>query len=120
ILGCSICTVLKKDLSSLCSLRLIRGTIESVSRDLHPNRLGLICHKKAAFSSEPAFKPRKVKKVSETYRDRAEERRLGKEGDYAQVEAILEEFEKRNTDNEDREVVIWSHVEETFALRYHQ
>jgi hypothetical protein len=30
---------------------------------------------------------------------------LGKEGDYAQVEAILEEFEKRNADNEDREAV---------------
>jgi IK cytokine len=76
-----------------------------VSRDLHPNRLGLICHRKAVSSSEPAFKPRKVKKASETYRDRAEERRLGKEGDYAQVEAILEEFEKRNADNEDKEAV---------------
>jgi len=53
----------------------------------------------------PAFKPRKLKKASEDYRDRAEERRLGKEGDYAQVEAILEEFEKRNADNEDREAV---------------
>ena len=53
----------------------------------------------------PAFKPRKVKKASEDYRDRAEERRLGKEGDYAQVEAILEEFEKRNADKEDRAAV---------------
>ncbi|KAH9967233.1 hypothetical protein BC827DRAFT_1373484 [Russula dissimulans] len=60
---------------------------------------------KTISPSEPAFKPRKVKKASETYRDRAEERRLGKEGDYAQVEAILEEFEKRNADNEDRAAV---------------
>ncbi|KAI0305860.1 RED-like protein N-terminal region-domain-containing protein [Multifurca ochricompacta] len=61
--------------------------------------------KKVVSSSEPVFKPRKVKKASEAYRDRAEERRLGKEGDYAQVEAILEEFEKRNADNEDRAAV---------------
>ncbi|KAI0255917.1 RED-like protein N-terminal region-domain-containing protein [Lactifluus subvellereus] len=60
---------------------------------------------KVISSSEPAFKPRKVKNASETYRDRAEERRLGKEGDYAQIEAILEEFEKRNADNEDRAAV---------------
>ena len=56
-------------------------------------------------ASEPAFKPRKVKKAPESYRDRAEERRAGKEGDYAPVEAILEEFEKRNADNEDRAAV---------------
>jgi len=62
-------------------------------------------HRKAISASEPAFKPRKVKKASETYRDRADERRTGKEGDYAQVEAILEEFERRNADNEDREAV---------------
>src|SRR6266849_6785728 len=51
--------------------------------------------RKAISAPAPAFKPRKLKKASEDYRDRAEERRLGKEGDYAQVEAILEEFEKR-------------------------
>ncbi|KAH9169926.1 hypothetical protein EDB89DRAFT_2072590 [Lactarius sanguifluus] len=56
-------------------------------------------------ASEPAFKPRKVKKAAESYRDRAEERRVGKEGDYAPIEAILEEFEKRNADNEDRAAV---------------
>ncbi|KAH9066708.1 RED-like protein N-terminal region-domain-containing protein [Lactarius vividus] len=56
-------------------------------------------------ASEPAFKPRKVKKAAEAYRDRAEERRVGKEGDYAPIEAILEEFEKRNADNEDRAAV---------------
>lgn len=61
--------------------------------------------RKTVSASEPAFKPRKVKKASESYRDRAEERRLGKDGDYAQVEAILEEFEKRNADNEDKEAV---------------
>lgn len=30
---------------------------------------------------------------------------MGKEGDYAQVEALLEEFEKRNADNEDKAAV---------------
>ena len=61
--------------------------------------------RKAISACEPAFKPRKVKKASEAYRDRAEERRLGKKGDYAQVEAILEEFEKRNAENEDKAAV---------------
>ncbi|KAF8269798.1 RED-like protein N-terminal region-domain-containing protein [Lactarius quietus] len=60
---------------------------------------------KVISASEPAFKPRKIKKAPESYRDRAEERRAGKEGDYAPVEAILEEFEKRNADNEDRAAV---------------
>lgn len=59
----------------------------------------------ASKPAPPAFKPRKLKKASESYRDRADERRSGKEGDYAQVEAILEEFEKRNVDNEDRAAV---------------
>lgn len=56
-------------------------------------------------ADEPAFKPRAVKKVSTkegAYRDRATERRLGKESDYAQIEALAEDFEKRaaaeNTD----------------------
>jgi hypothetical protein len=71
----------------------------------HFDPIRLTRHRKAISTSEPAFKPRKVKKASETYRDRAEERRLGKEGDYAQVEAILEEFEKRNADNADRDAV---------------
>ncbi|KAI0285809.1 RED-like protein N-terminal region-domain-containing protein [Russula aff. rugulosa BPL654] len=60
---------------------------------------------KAISPSVPAFKPRKLKKASEDYRDRAEERRAGKEGDYAQVEALLEEFEKKNAENEDRAAV---------------
>jgi hypothetical protein len=61
--------------------------------------------RKAISASVPAFKPRKLKKAPEDYRDRAEERRTGKEGDYAQVEALLEEFEKRNAENEDRAAV---------------
>ncbi|KAI0272514.1 RED-like protein N-terminal region-domain-containing protein, partial [Gloeopeniophorella convolvens] len=60
---------------------------------------------KTVSASEPAFKPRKVKTQSDAYRDRAEERRLGKEGDFAQVEAVLEEFERRNADNEDKATV---------------
>jgi IK cytokine len=71
----------------------------------HFNPTCLTRPRKAISASEPAFKPRKVKKASEAYRDRAEERRLGKEGDYAQVEAILEEFEKKNAANEDRAAV---------------
>ncbi|KAF8075093.1 hypothetical protein FPV67DRAFT_1650065 [Lyophyllum atratum] len=48
--------------------------------------------------SQPAFKPRKVKKPTEgPYRDRAAERRVGEGNDYAQVEAVLEDFEKRNS-----------------------
>lgn len=53
--------------------------------------------KKAAPSapSEPTFKPRKLNKASGMYRDRAAERREGMANDYAQVEAILEDFEQR-------------------------
>ncbi|KAF9266877.1 hypothetical protein L218DRAFT_754780 [Marasmius fiardii PR-910] len=54
-------------------------------------------------SSEAAFKPRKVKKA-EKYRDRASERRLGEGNDYAQVEAVLEEFEKSTADQDKRTV----------------
>ncbi|KAJ4475074.1 RED-like protein N-terminal region-domain-containing protein [Lentinula aciculospora] len=54
----------------------------------------------AISSSEPAFKPRKVKKLEGRYRDRAAERRVGEGNDYAQVEAVLEEFEKRTTDQD--------------------
>ncbi|KAI9456944.1 hypothetical protein HD554DRAFT_2144186 [Boletus coccyginus] len=55
-------------------------------------------------SSELAFKPRKVKKIESRYRDRAAERREGTGNDYAQVEAVLEDFEKRVA-NEDRDVI---------------
>ncbi|KAI6114865.1 RED-like protein N-terminal region-domain-containing protein [Pisolithus croceorrhizus] len=51
----------------------------------------------SAKPSELAFKPRKVKKADQRYRDRASERREGISNDYAEVEAILEDFEKRAT-----------------------
>ncbi|KAL1716882.1 RED-like protein N-terminal region-domain-containing protein [Schizophyllum commune] len=60
---------------------------------------------KAVDASKPAFQPRKVKKQTEgKYRDRASERREGKASDYAQAEALLQDFEKR-TANEDKDVV---------------
>lgn len=37
----------------------------------------------------PAFKPRKVKKSTEKYRNRAEERRVGADHDYSQVRSVL-------------------------------
>ncbi|KAI9458107.1 RED-like protein N-terminal region-domain-containing protein [Russula earlei] len=77
----------------------------SLRRGAKPGPSKTCWNSKAISASGPAFKPRNVKKASETYRDRAEERRSGKEGDYAQVEAVLEEFEKRNADNEDRAAV---------------
>ncbi|EIW58279.1 uncharacterized protein TRAVEDRAFT_148358 [Trametes versicolor FP-101664 SS1] len=62
---------------------------------------------KTIDASQPAFKPRQLKKGTkgETYRNRAEERRIGAPNDYAQVEALADEFEKRNADNEDRDAV---------------
>lgn len=51
----------------------------------------------SALPSEPTFKPRKIKKADQKYRDRASERREGITNDYAEVEAILEDFEKRAT-----------------------
>ncbi|OAX34873.1 hypothetical protein K503DRAFT_774078 [Rhizopogon vinicolor AM-OR11-026] len=59
---------------------------------------------KASTSSEPKFKPRKVKKTESQYRDRAAERREGGKSDYAQVEAVLEVFERR-TANDDKDTV---------------
>nr|GAT60020.1 predicted protein [Mycena chlorophos] len=61
---------------------------------------------KSVAASEPAFKPRKLKKAGdagdkekekdkEKYRNRAAERRAGEGNDYAQVEAILEGLQKR-------------------------
>ncbi|KAJ7334236.1 hypothetical protein DFH08DRAFT_1083646 [Mycena albidolilacea] len=55
--------------------------------------------RKTIGASEPAFKPRKVKKADGKYRDRAAERRVGEGNDYAEVEAVLEDFEKRVGDN---------------------
>ncbi|KJA28052.1 hypothetical protein HYPSUDRAFT_34362 [Hypholoma sublateritium FD-334 SS-4] len=61
--------------------------------------------KKTASASQAAFKPRTVKKAQDSkYRDRASERRGGDGNDYAHVEAVLEEFEKKNAD-EDKETV---------------
>ncbi|CDO69627.1 hypothetical protein BN946_scf184851.g15 [Trametes cinnabarina] len=62
---------------------------------------------KTIDASQPAFKPRQVKKggKGEAYRDRASERRLGVGNDYAQVEALAEEFEKRHADSADRKAV---------------
>ncbi|KXN87428.1 Protein Red [Leucoagaricus sp. SymC.cos] len=63
---------------------------------------------KKVDSSQPAFKPRKVKKAGGTegkYRDRAAERRGGGRNDYAHVEAIFEDFERRNAKNEDKKAV---------------
>ncbi|KAJ3771186.1 hypothetical protein FB446DRAFT_789849 [Lentinula raphanica] len=58
-----------------------------------------------ANSSETSnFKPRKVKKLEGKYRDRAAERRGGEGNDYAQVEAVLEEFEKRTADQDEHAV----------------
>ncbi|GJE91228.1 hypothetical protein PsYK624_073770 [Phanerochaete sordida] len=54
---------------------------------------------KNADPAQPAFKPRTVKKLDQ-YRDRAGERRQGLAHDYAQVEALAEDFEKRNADKD--------------------
>ncbi|KAF8630173.1 hypothetical protein AX15_003118 [Amanita polypyramis BW_CC] len=61
---------------------------------------------KTIDASQPAFKPRKVKKGTEPkYRDRAAERRQGGGNDFAEVEAVLEEFKKRHADDDDKEEV---------------
>ncbi|CAE6406329.1 unnamed protein product [Rhizoctonia solani] len=53
---------------------------------------------------QPSFQPRKVKKaVDSKYRDRAAERRGGA-NEYAEVEGLLEDFEKR-MEGEEREIV---------------
>ncbi|THV02469.1 hypothetical protein K435DRAFT_716906 [Dendrothele bispora CBS 962.96] len=53
---------------------------------------------------EASFKPRKIRRLDDRYRDRAAERRTGQGNDYAEVESVLEDFERR-TENEDKEVV---------------
>ncbi|CAE6529645.1 unnamed protein product [Rhizoctonia solani] len=59
---------------------------------------------KSQEPSQTAFKPRKVKKaVDSQYRDRAAERRGGA-NEYAEVEGLLEDFEKRMGE-EKREVI---------------
>ncbi|KAF7985160.1 hypothetical protein HWV62_7736 [Athelia sp. TMB] len=59
---------------------------------------------KTISASEPAFKPRKVKKAGGAYRDRAAERRVGEGNDFAQVEAVLEDFERtRESEGHDKD-----------------
>ncbi|KIY49988.1 hypothetical protein FISHEDRAFT_36328, partial [Fistulina hepatica ATCC 64428] len=55
--------------------------------------------RKAGDASKPLFKPRKAKKATDSaYRDRAAERREGEGNDFAGVEALLEDFERRAAD----------------------
>ncbi|KAI8996507.1 RED-like protein N-terminal region-domain-containing protein [Trametes punicea] len=80
----------------------VRGSLlaaaATASKDKKPKKID---------ASQPAFKPRQVKKGAkgEAYRDRAAERRLGIGNDYAQVEALAEEFERRHAAEEDRKTV---------------
>ncbi|OCH96311.1 hypothetical protein OBBRIDRAFT_232289 [Obba rivulosa] len=63
---------------------------------------------KTVDAGQPAFKPRTVKKKTSdagAYRDRAAERRLGINSDYAQVEALAEDFERKAAENADRKAV---------------
>ncbi|KAF9454313.1 hypothetical protein P691DRAFT_754796 [Macrolepiota fuliginosa MF-IS2] len=71
-----------------------------------PGSRGASSKSKKVDASQPIFKPRKVNKASaeSKYRDRAAERREGGGNDYAHVEAILEDFERRNV-NEDPKAV---------------
>ncbi|KZP25530.1 hypothetical protein FIBSPDRAFT_1041369 [Athelia psychrophila] len=60
---------------------------------------------KTISASEPAFKPRKLKKAGD-YRDRAAERRVGEGNDFAQVEAVLEDFERTQaSEAQDKETI---------------
>ncbi|KAG8854861.1 hypothetical protein FRB96_007261 [Tulasnella sp. 330] len=61
---------------------------------------------KKSSEPQPNFKPRKVTKkvLPAGYRDRATERRAGV-NDYAEVEAIRDDFEKRAANAEDKEAV---------------
>ncbi|KAK0202564.1 hypothetical protein DFS33DRAFT_1384927 [Desarmillaria ectypa] len=74
-----------------------RQLLQSSSSRAVPSSRPGVKQAKTISSSEPAFKPRKVKKEAK-YRDRAAERRVGGGNDYAQVEAILEDFNKRTAD----------------------
>ncbi|KAK0188664.1 hypothetical protein F5146DRAFT_1140209 [Armillaria mellea] len=74
-----------------------RQLLQSSSSRAAPSSRPGVKQAKTISASEPAFKPRKVKKEAK-YRDRAAERRVGGENDYAQVEAILDDFNKRTAD----------------------
>ncbi|KAJ7917486.1 hypothetical protein B0H13DRAFT_2231392 [Mycena leptocephala] len=83
-------------LSPFTRIRLRSGS--SSSRQAQKSRGSLLVPgstaasaRKTVDASEPAFKPRKVKKAAE--------RRVGEGNDYAQVEAVLEDFEKRLGNN---------------------
>ncbi|OBZ74055.1 Protein Red [Grifola frondosa] len=61
---------------------------------------------KPVSSSQPTFKPRTIKKKqNDAYRDRASERRLGLDNDYAEVEALAEDFERRAAQAADRKAI---------------
>ncbi|KAI0708817.1 RED-like protein N-terminal region-domain-containing protein [Cerioporus squamosus] len=71
-----------------------------------PTTFGRKKKQKTVDASQPAFKPRTLKKnKGEDYRDRAGERRLGVNNDFAQVEALAEDFERRHAEEEDRRAV---------------
>ncbi|KAK0214774.1 hypothetical protein IW262DRAFT_1465561 [Armillaria fumosa] len=74
-----------------------RQLLQSSSSRAAPSSRPGVKQAKTISASEPAFKPRKVKKEAK-YRDRAAERRVGGGNDYAQVEAILDDFNKRTAD----------------------
>ncbi|SJL04031.1 uncharacterized protein ARMOST_07388 [Armillaria ostoyae] len=74
-----------------------RQLLQSSSSRAAPSSRPGVKQAKTISVSEPAFKPRKVKKEAK-YRDRAAERRVGGGNDYAQVEAVLEDFNKRTAD----------------------
>ncbi|KAF8513476.1 RED-like protein N-terminal region-domain-containing protein [Gautieria morchelliformis] len=87
------------------SFRKLLTTSQSGSL-LTPSDVAPLTKKATINVSEPAFQPRKVKKrktISE-YRDRASERRAGV-NDYAEVESVLEDFEKKTAAIEDRDAV---------------
>ncbi|EMD39090.1 hypothetical protein CERSUDRAFT_112785 [Gelatoporia subvermispora B] len=76
-----------------------------------PTRLATSTSKskaKAVGAGQPAFKPRTIKKKAADagpYRDRASERRLGVNNDYAEVEAIAEDFERRAASTADPKTI---------------
>ncbi|KAK0466989.1 uncharacterized protein EV420DRAFT_1636023 [Desarmillaria tabescens] len=74
-----------------------RQLLQSSSSRATPSSRPGVKQAKTISASEPAFKPRKIKKEAK-YRDRAAERRVGGGNDYAQVEAVLEDFNKRTAD----------------------
>ncbi|KZT09840.1 uncharacterized protein LAESUDRAFT_721993 [Laetiporus sulphureus 93-53] len=84
------------------------GSNTSTSRGSLLAAAAIKSKQKAVEAGQPAFKPRTVKKKPQglqPYRDRAAERRLGLDGDYAQVEALAEDFERKNAENADRQAV---------------